>query len=565
MSQDNYLDFVTSTHSLYDRYYDDWQLCIRSFHSGPEYKDARYLRAYAVDLDTKSEQVNIFTRDQDGSITAKSRAKVEYGYSEQAVNRGQNYEEGSFYGEKLENTPIYNYVKLIVSEYNSILFRNPPMRSVGESPEINSFMNDVDGEGNSLSEFMSQVDMFSTIFGVVHVGCYKPIGSDIPKFKIHTPLDVTNWSYKYDEDGTLKLDQVVIEIESSDYHSVYRVITDEFIDTVFVGVEDDYVAPIESDLLEDLGNGNYRIRQINELGYPPITTIYQSIKVYNNIGSTVIFDVAGIQRSIYGYAAEQYSSITYGAHPTLVVDETTDQLNDGQIGAEPGAVIRVQGGLTGEPQYVYEFVSPTLDALSEITSLIDNQIQKLTQISMLRSEDLIKAARSGEQIEIYDDKLATLIRKKATNLENAEFNMFKQWYDWTNQNIPEDFNISYNRQYNKRALETELGELNLMISVLERYNATLGENTFVAEEFDTVEQAEARAEQLGGSGSHSHTTESGDVIYMPFTTHEQYEQALEQQLGVDVEEEKGFKESVRDKIRGRLEELLNASSTSNGL
>ena len=184
---------------------------------------------------------------------------------------------------------------------------------------------------------------------------------------------------------------------------------------------------------------------------------------------------------------------------------------------------------------------------------------------MLRSEDLIKAARSGEQIEIYDDKLATLIRKKATNLENAEFNMFKQWYDWTNQNMPEDFNISYNRQYNKRALETELGELNLMISVLERYNATMGENTFVTPEFDTDEQAVARAEQLGGTGSHSHIKEDGSVIYMPFATHEEYEQALEQQLGVDVEEEKGFKESMRDKIRGRLEELLNSSSTSNSI
>ncbi len=50
---------------------------------------------------------------------------------------------------------------------------------------------------------MSLVDQYTTIFGVCHIGCYKPIGSDIPRWKIHTPLDVTNWSYSYDIDGNL--------------------------------------------------------------------------------------------------------------------------------------------------------------------------------------------------------------------------------------------------------------------------------------------------------------------------------------------------------------------------
>ena len=53
-----------------------------------------------------------------------------------------------------------------------------------------------------------------------------------------------------------------------------------------------------------------------------------------------------------------------------------------------------------------------------------------------------------------------MIHKKATNLENAEYNMWRIQFDWTNQVMPEDFSISYNRQFNKRAaVEHEIGEV----------------------------------------------------------------------------------------------------------
>ena len=552
---DKYLDFITNTHSLYDRYYNEWQLCYRSWIGGVEYKDAKYLRAYQVDLNTPSETVNTYVVQDDGATVSRSRAKVEVGYSEQQTNRGQDVISGSFYYEKLENTPLYNYVKLIVSEYNAILFRNPPTRTLPDTPEIAEFLEDVDGEGNSINEFMSQVDQMATVYGVVHVGCYKPIGSDIPKWKIHSPTEVTNWAYSYDIDGNLKLKQLVVRVEDSDYHSVYRYYTPETIETIFVGNDEDYLPPIDDPALEQLEDNTYRVVQENELGYIPIRTVYNAQKVYNNIGSTIIQDVAQIQKSIYGDMAEIYASITYGAHPTLVVDETTDQLNDGQVGAEPGSVIRVQAGLTGEPSYVYEFASPDLGAIDSIKGLVDSKIEKLSQIAMLRSEDLVKSSRSGEQIEVYDDKLAAQIRKKATNLENSEAKLWDIWFDWTNQTKPDDFSISYNRQFNKKALEHELSEINMSLNVLEKYDAMFDTSP---EEFNTAEAAEARAVELGGSGFHSHADADGNVIYMPFATHDAFEQATGQ--SADAE----FKTEMRDKIRMRLSQLLSASTTNSG-
>jgi len=539
----------------------EWELQEKSFYGGTEYKLARYLRAYNVDLQTPSEQVNTYVTDDSGAIIAKSKATLTPNYtkSKTAAEAGNDVIDGTFYGEKLDNTPLYNYVKLIVAEYNAILFRNPPQRTLGESPEMMQFVNDVDGEGNSINEFMSLVDMYTTVFGVVHVGCYKPIGSDIPKWKIHTPLDVTNWEYTYDIDGNLKLNKVAIRIEDSDEHQIFRVMTPDTIETVFVAKDEDEYTPPQLEGLRQVDEGMYVVEQENELGYIPLKTFYQSTKVYNNVGTTVIQDVASIQRSIYGDLAEIYSAITYGSHPTLIVDETTSQLNDGAVGAEPGAVITVQAGLTGEPAYVYEFASPELGSIEQIQKLIDNKVEKLSQIAMLRSEDLIKASRSGEQIEVYDDKLAAQIRRKATNLENGESKLWNIWFDWTNQQRPADFGISYNRQYNKKALEHELSEINMTMNVLERYESMFSESA-PSEEFSTVEQAIGRAQELGGDGYHSHTEEDGTVVYMPFRSHAEYEAAV----GFDSTGDEEFKIQVKDKIKERLEQLLQSTTTTNG-
>ena len=609
MSQSPYLDFVTQTNSLYERYQHDWKLCINSYYGGVEYKNGRYLRAYESDFNTPSQTMNTYITNKDGSVVSKVKAKVQYGVSSNETDRGQDLIAGGFYGEKLDNTPLYNYVKLITAEYNSILFRNPPQRSLGTSSEAEMFVEDVDGEGNSINEFMSQVDVMTTVYGVCHVSCVKPLGSDIPKWRIHSPLEVTNWQYKFDIDGNLKLEKIVIVVEKSDAHVVYRLITPTTIETVFVGKDDNYIPPIDDVALERLDEKSYRIVQENELGYIPVQTFYQSTKVYNNVGTTVIQDVAQIQRSIYGDMAEVYAAITYGAHPTLVVDENTAMLNNGAVGAEPGSTVKVQSSLTGESNYTYEFKAPPLNAITEIRELVDNKVQKLSQVAMLRSEDLIKAANSGAQIEVFDDKLSALIRRKATNLENGEAKLWDIWFDWLNMVKPDDFSISYNRQYNKRALEFELKEIDLLMGAYQRYELMFEEEEeeYKSKEPEMLPNIPGRTYADGEpipvtlpalyvpSGStnvppgqmclNCEYYAGGMCGKFQAPVREDYwckkwesleeeleeeamEDAVEEPLDIAEDQEEieidEFKTEFRNKIRERLLQLLNSSTTDNG-
>ena len=84
--------------------------------------------------------------------------------------------------------------------------------------------------------------------------------------------------------------------------------------------------------------------------------------------------------------------------------------------------------------------------------------------------------------------------------------------------------------------------------------------------FTTIEEAEARAEELGGSGTHEHEFD-GEVVYMPFESHNEYEQAIEESKyyhDEDEDEKKQMSAKLRKALKKKVDdhnkEVNNASS-----
>lgn len=578
----NTYDFLNQSHAAYNKYYNDWKLNANSYFGGVEYREGKYLKAYDIDYSTPSDVVNTYDVDANGTQTAVYSTVVNRTNSSQEANQGGDQVASNFYGEKLENVPVFPYVRLYASEYNAILFRNPPSRilidevNLGVRDEkINDFIKDVDGEGNSINEFMSQVDTFSTVYGVVWVSCLKGVDGPYPRWRMHSPLDVTNWKYRWNEQNNLELTNILIRVASEDGYDVFQHITKDTIETIFAPYEVDAIAEfpdsvefIGSDEEDDNDLGFYRITQPNELGYVPVRPIYQSTKIQNGVGHTPIFDIAQIQRSIYGDMGEIYSCISYGAHPVTVADSDTLNENGYSIGSEPGSVIRVANSLNGQPNYVFEFVAPPLDSITELRELINQKVDKMNQVAMIRSEDLIKASRSGAQIEQYDSKLEAFIRKKATSLENAEYQLWRMWFDWEGDPMPENFAISYNRHFNIKSLENELAEIDKLLLSYERYDSVfsnhMSEEDFAIQEYATEAEAESVAVSMGGSGTHSHEKADGSVVYMPFATHDEYDAAVEA-IKAETETDPMFKQDIKQRIKERLGQIAMNSSTNNSL
>lgn len=564
--------FVISAHELYSRYQEDWRLAIKSYYGGPEYRMGEYLKQFDSDTSTPSETINTYSVDNDGVTQGTYRGSVNTN-SSQAANNGGDYM-SNFYQEKLQNVPVLPYTRLYVQEYNAILMKNTPYRILPLTPEVAQFSQNTDGEQNSLNEFFSHVDVMSTIFGICWISCIKPIGSDLPRWKYHTPLDVSNWQFTYDMSGDLKLSKIVIKTASEPEFDVYQYITPETIDTYFVINEEvdvdefDISSYVNAEEIEE-GDGHYVVRQENELGYVPVIPVYTGTKIHNGVGHSIIFDIAGIQKNIYAAYGDLYAVQSYGSHPVTICDTETSDLNDNSIGAEPGSVIRVNSSLGGEPSYVFEFRAPPLDSMVQLREYVDQLIEKMNQVAMVRSDELIKASRSGVQIEMFDSKLEAMIRRKATAMENAEYNLWKIWFDWMDKPLPEDFSVEYNKTFSQRGLEQEIKELEGIMGMLDMYNNkfTAGEKQFVVQDYPTQDEAEAVAESLGGSGSHSHTREDGLITYMPFVTHLEYEMAMEKaNPGTDfIEEDPDFEKDLKQKIRERMKALINQTYSSNSL
>ena len=223
-----YSEFITNVHSLYARYEDTWDLSYRSFVGSEEYKQGRYLKMFQSDQQTASEVISTYTQDEFGNTTGKYKSRVNTGFNRAdavAGNDGNttgkfkskisnnyggfnrsdaqagNDAGGTYYNEKIDNVSFYNYVKLIVNEYNAILFKNPAHRLLPETDQMEFFTQNVDGRGNSLPEFFSEVDVLVSVFGVAWLSCVKPSGADTPRFNIHKPLDVMNWEFGFDLNG----------------------------------------------------------------------------------------------------------------------------------------------------------------------------------------------------------------------------------------------------------------------------------------------------------------------------------------------------------------------------
>lgn len=567
----SYNDFILTTHELYSKYFDDWTLAVKSFYGGVEYREGQYLKQYQSDNTTPAETVNTYDVDDFGNQTAVYKSQVRNAVDSTDVNSGGGYA-SNFYMEKLQNVPVFPYTRLYTSEYNAILFRSPPTRVLPDTPEVEAFVKNTDGDGNSINEFMSMVDTYSTVFGVVWVSCLKPMNATYARWKMHKPTDVTNWSYSYDENGDLQLNRIVIRIGQDTGMEIFQYITPEEIQIIFRPTDADAelsvpgnaeFVPGEEDDDDDIGF--YRIIQPNELGYIPVSPIYQSTPIYRGVGHTPIFDIAQIQRSVYSDMGEIYSAVSYGSHPVTLCDEDTLNRNDNSIGAEPGSTVVTGASLNGQPNYVFEFVAPPLDSIEQISKLIDQKISKMNEVAMVRTEEIIKASRSGAQIEQYDSKLEAFIRKKATAMENAEYNLWRMWFDWMEVDIPADLSISYNRLYSQKGLEHEIKEMSSLLDVYERFNGVFHNGAHEEEyvsEFATESEAQAEANRLGGTGTHSHTSEDGTTIYMPFMSHEEYE--LRMAMAIE-EAGPGMKDELKDKLKMRLKQLIDSTYSNNSL
>jgi hypothetical protein len=131
--QNAYLQ-ATAGNTTYSRNQQRWLFLLSSFTGGQAYREGAYLQRYALESDTQ-------------------------------------------YAVRLNNTPLDNQVRSLISLYTSFLFRTEPKREFGSLENnftIEDIVKDADLDGRNMNAFMKDCAQWASVFGHVWIAVVKP-------------------------------------------------------------------------------------------------------------------------------------------------------------------------------------------------------------------------------------------------------------------------------------------------------------------------------------------------------------------------------------------------------
>lgn len=431
-----------STNYLYNRNRDRWQFLMDSYIGGQDYRNGAYLQRYALESDNE-------------------------------------------YQARLQNTPLDNQCRGLISLYISFLFRQCPDRELGlieDHPMVKDMLSDADLDGRSLDAFMKDVAIWSSVFGHVWICVAKPnVGAQSladelaqnvrPYLSMYIPLAVTDWTWERQPNGSYALSYIKLLEEINDTESRVVEWTKELIATTVINTRKNEAT---SHSVEP-----------NGLGRLPFICAYAERSSVRGVGSSLIEDIADQQRMIYNELSEVYDSIRLDTHPSLVA---TEQVN--AQGAAAGQVITIPENMDPALKpYVLNFQG------GQISSIYDSINNRVKMIETMGNVGAVRATEtrsmSGIAMETEFQLLNARLSSIADNLELAEEQVWREVCEYLG--VPWDGEIDYPSNFALHNTDNELDQLIKMKALSNRPEIQTEIDSRIAEMLD-IEQLE---QQLG--------------------------------------------------------------------
>jgi hypothetical protein len=417
---------ASATNYLYNRNRDRWQFLMDSYIGGQDYRNGAYLQRYALESD----------RD---------------------------------YQLRLENTPLDNQCRGLISLYISFLFREEPDRSlelIEDHPMVEAMLEDADLDGRSLDAFMKDVAIWSSVFGHVWICVAKPnvgaqsladeLAQDVrPYLSIYIPLAVTDWTWQRQPNGSYALSYIKLLEEVNDTETRIVEWTKDTITTTVVNTKRNEAT-------------DYFV-EVNELGRLPFICAYAERGTVRGLGSSLINDIADQQRMIYNELSEVYDSIRLDTHPSLVATEAVNTQ-----GAAAGQVITMPENMDPALKpYVLQFQGGQISSIYDSINNRKKMIDSMGNVGAVRATETREM--SGIAIETEFQLLNARLSSIADNLELAEEQIWQEICQYLG--LPWEGEIKYPDNFALHNVDNELDQLAKM--------KTLSANPMVQTEIDS--------------------------------------------------------------------------------
>lgn len=448
---------------------------------------------------------NAYLQATAGNITY-SRNQLRWKFLLDSFTGGQAYREGAYlqryalesdadYAARLNNCPLDNQCKSLISLYISFLFREQPKREFGvleDNPQIEAILEDADLDGRSMDAFMKDVAQWTSVFGHMWICVAKPdVGAVTladeqalgarPYLSMFNPLAVTDWRWKRQPNGSYQLDYIKYVEEVNGTESIIKEWGIDSITTYRVDTQQERVLEMN--------------QEINGLGYLPFVCAYAERSPVRGLGNSLIDDIADQQRMIYNELAEVYDSIRLDTHPSLVATAGTNT-----NGAAAGQVITMEENLDANLKpYVLNFEGGQIDKIYASINNRKKMIDSMGNVGAVRATETREM--SGIAIETEFQLLNARLSSIADNLELAEEQVWQiiytyMGYNWDGEiHYPDNFALHNTDneldQYAKIKLLSTRPEVQLELD--KRVAEMLDIETLEAELGVEVEEGEAPA------------------------------------------------------------------------
>jgi hypothetical protein len=363
----------------------------------------------------------------------------------------------------------------VVSIYRSYIFKNEPMRKVGSAEDIygvEEFLDDCDLDGSDLDDFMRLVSDTMAVYGSAWIAVDRPSyqASTLaeeqqlgirPYVTLYTPLQVLDWTYNRAINGKNELTMVKIREASYDDYDIVRVWTADTIQEYKVKrqARPSFVStgnginnqPVMEEIYMDYETILDFKEFVNPLGKVPVICAYNQRRAGSGHGISDVVDVADQQRMIYNLCSELEQNIRISSHPSLVKPGDVD------AAAGAGAIINMPDDM--DPNLKPYLLQPSMATVDSILAAIHYHVETIDRMSNLSSVRGSKTSVSGVALEAEFLLLNTRLADKAANLEKLEYKIWDLWFQWQDQDFPDEFEVEYEDSFSIRDSQRDLSML----------------------------------------------------------------------------------------------------------
>lgn len=393
----------------------------------------------------------------------------------------KHYKEGDLsYDNRIDRASRENYSRSIVDTINSYLFKEQASRHT-EDKKLEEFFLNVDGQGREISQFMKSASILSSIFGRVYI----VVDKTTPETKTGTKKDDHNSKcYAYTVSPLAVKDVAFDEFGRITWILIEEVIRDD---------EDPFSSSLEVSsryrlwtktgwtLYDESGieidSGKY------SFGRPPVTYIDTGEKLDAYNGTSLIFDIAYLDKSIFNNVSrldciisdQTFSQLIFPIEGLIIEELVRDEeLKKKFLNLAVGNILFYSARSEGAKP---EYISPDASQAEIVLATIKHQIRQIySSIGLQTPDSHSENYRSGVSKQYDFDKLNKLLAGKADSIELAETHIVEFFNDWMGFDCKAT--INYPDEFDIRSLADEiiLGQELMLLDISETFNKVIRKN-----------------------------------------------------------------------------------------